>query len=617
MWNRIFPYDIETYPNVFTCGIVNAETGTRWIYEVSDRHNHSRDLVAMMYRLRDARCRMLGFNNEAFDYPVLHRVVELVNQYGTATAEQIFEKAEAIIQSDWRDWSHNVWESDRVVGQIDLFKIMHFDNLARSTSLKKLEMNMRSSSIEDLPYPPGFALEPYQIPVLIDYMCWDIGETFKFARKIEGQIAFRDDISEREGRDFTNYNDTKIGKQYFIGALESAGVQCFEKVSGRKMPIQTTRDDGIVVADKLLPIGFRSPDLQRVYEMFRQSVIPPSETKGFFKDIHATVDGFQFDFGAGGIHGSVSKKTFRTSKTHDIVDVDVTSYYPSLAIANGWYPEHLGKEFCSIYTRLKDERVSYAKGTAQNAMLKLALNGVYGDSNNKYSPFYDPAYTMAITINGQLLLAALAEYVMTIPDLTLIQINTDGLTVLIPKTERDTLSRMCREWEDMTRLQLESVDYKAMFVRDVNNYVAIDLKDKVKAKNAYMTDPDWHQDHSSLVVPKAVQAHLVDGTDPTDFIFQHTDPFDFMRHVKVPRSSRLEWGEKTVQNTTRYHIALQGDPLTKVMPPLAGKDVERRIGVDVGWKVVVCNRVEDFDWNNLNRRWYVVEAEKLIKGVGL
>ena len=49
-----------------------------------------------------------------------------------------------------------------------------------------------------------------------------------------------------------------------------------------------------------------------------------------------------------------------------------------------------------------NQRKSFAKGTAENAMLKLALNSVYGDSNNKYSVFYDPKYTMNITINGQL-----------------------------------------------------------------------------------------------------------------------------------------------------------------------------------------------------------------------
>jgi hypothetical protein len=57
------------------------------------------------------------------------------------------------------------------------------------------------------------------------------------------------------------------------------------------------------------------------------------------------------------------------------VDWDVESYYPSLAIVNGLYPEHLGEEFVRVYSDMKNDRTSFKKGTPENAMLKLALNG--------------------------------------------------------------------------------------------------------------------------------------------------------------------------------------------------------------------------------------------------
>jgi hypothetical protein len=274
--------------------------------------------------------------------------------------------------------------------------------------------------------------------------------------------------------------------------------------------------------------------------------------------------------------------------------------------------------FCDIYAELKEQRVGYAKGTPENAMLKLALNGVYGDSNNAYSPFYDPAYTMAITINGQLLLAWLAEMVvMHVPGAELIQINTDGLTVWCPRESAPALESVKTYWQQATMLDLEQVEYRRMSVRDVNNYIAIDMKGKVKRKNAYLTTPEWHQDHSSLVIPKAVDAFVQHGTRPVDFIYNHTDAWDFMRHIKVPRSSRLLWGDSPIQNTSRYYIALHGRHLTKIMPPLAGKDTEREFAVDKGWSVAPCNDARDFDWNNLNRRFYVIEAEKLVAGLGL
>ena len=37
-WND-FPYDLESYPNVFSAVIIHATSGREWIFEVSDRVN--------------------------------------------------------------------------------------------------------------------------------------------------------------------------------------------------------------------------------------------------------------------------------------------------------------------------------------------------------------------------------------------------------------------------------------------------------------------------------------------------------------------------------------------------------------------------------------------------
>jgi hypothetical protein len=48
-------------------------------------------------------------------------------------------------------------------------------------------------------------------------------------------------------------------------------------------------------------------------------------------------------------------------------DWDVESYYPSLAIANGLYPEHLGEAFVKVYADMKNDRTSFKKGTQLTA----------------------------------------------------------------------------------------------------------------------------------------------------------------------------------------------------------------------------------------------------------
>ena len=629
MTNNDFIYDIETYFDLFCVDITHVQTRTRWIFEVSDRRDQSREFVQFIYWLRDINARMFGFNNVGFDYPVIHSLCQNWN----FTARQAHDKGTAIITSQNR-WDHNVWASDRIATQGDLYLIHHFDNKARSTGLKKLEINMRSASVVDLPYPPSQPTTSAQKDEIIEYMCHDVSETLKFYHASLEQIQFRDKLAETypDLRDVLNMNDTKIGKKFFEMHLEQAGTPCYERIDGRRQPRQTKRDH-IALRDVISPkVTFQHPEFQRVKtwlegQVLTRSMIDDSlsetvNTKGVFKDVTATVDGFTYVFGTGGIHGSVESTVVREDDEWEIWDWDVASFYPNLAISNRFYPSHLSESFCDTYKGVFDMRRSYAKGTAENAMLKLALNGVYGDSNNKYGPFYDPQYTMAITINGQLMLCMLAEW-LRCDALQMIQINTDGLTVRVKKTHVEWMKQVCKAWEERTGLELESAHYSAMFIRDVNSYIAQKTDGKLKRIGAYayqtfFDDPhtrerQWHQDHSMLVIRKAAEAAMVHGVPAETFIKNHRDPFDFVLSAKVPRSSRLLHGEAQIQNTSRYYVSTDGLPLTKVMPPLKGGS-ERHMSVQSGWNVTIVNDMQDFRWDNVNWLFYATEAEKLVIG---
>lgn len=563
---RDWGWDLETYPNAFTATFIHAHTGTEIQFEISDRCNDYERLVAFLYGLKDTGARGVGFNNLGFDYPVIHW---LLSRPG-CDARAIYDYAMTLIRSDDK-FGSMVWDSDQLFPQLDLFKIHHFDNMARATSLKALEIAMRSRNVRDLPFPVGTILTSDQIDVLLSYNAHDVRETLKFYVRSLEQIKFREQLTERYKRNFMNHNDTKIGKDYFIMELEAAGVQCYDRGPKGRVPRQTIRPH-IDLGDVVFPyVKFERPEFNRILDFFRTTTI--TQTKGTFADLSATIDGFQFDFGTGGIHGSVPSQIVHSDETHQIVDIDVASFYPNLAISNRLFPHHLSEAFCDIYQRVYEQRKSYPKGSAENAMLKLALNGVYGDSNNVYSPFYDPAYTMSITINGQLLLCMLAEQLMKIPDLTMVQVNTDGVTVRCPRVYLDHMRAVCRWWEQLTRLQLEEALYSRMMIRDVNSYIAEYESGKLKRKGAYEYNTLWHQDPSALVVPKAAEAALVRGESVREFITKHRDPFDFMCRAKVPRGSKLmlrwpEWDVETeLQHITRYFVARNGGSLVKVSPP--------------------------------------------------
>lgn len=667
-----YGYDIETYPNVFTFSCICIHSSERWYYEISERRNDLGELITFLGALRHTGARMVGFNNLAFDYPVIHYIIEcaagLMNQGALIICKFIMDKVNTIFTDNNR-FLHTIWQP--VISQIDLFKIHHFDNRSKSTSLKLLEFNMRSVNISDLPYPPGTWLTPEQIPVLAEYNMHDVNETIKFYHHSRKLIDFRDELSVKYNNDFTNHNDTKIGKDYFIMRLEehAPGTCYYQGNDGRRKPRQTSRDYGVSLTDVIFPyVQFQHPEFNRILQWMKaqtltakdleDSLVMGVETKGVFKGVHCIVNGFRYDFGTGGIHGSLTGVAVVADGDYALIDLDVASYYPNLAIVNKLFPEHLGVLFCDIYKDVYEQRKTYRKGTAENAMLKLALNGVYGDSNNIYSPFFDPKYTMSITINGQLLLCMLAEWLLSVPGLSLVQINTDGMTVRVPHGYVTMVKTIGKQWETATGLELEDVPYRAMYIRDVNNYIGVYKDGKTKTKGAYESKQPqdrnplgWHQNMSALIVPKAAEAFLVHGTPIEQFIAApERDVMDFMLRAKVQRNVNLTWGGLPQQRVTRFFVAHRGFPLFKESPPpkqYTPGDFKKANGVpdnvyfawhaangntynpDVhtknqsvygtrvdaimkGWVVEVCNDIRTCNWTNINHAYYIAEARKLV-----
>ena len=233
-------YDIETYPNCFTLAAEHADMPLRWSFEISPWRDDRAQLWLWLLWLRGVGAQMVGFNNAGFDYPVLHLFCQM---QGKATHADLYQKAMQIIQSrDNEDkFAHTVFPSDRFVDQIDLFKIHHFDNKAKMTSLKALEFNMRLDSVEDLPFPVGVSLAYEQVPVLREYNAHDVHATKAFYHESLPMIEFREQLSKKHGKDFLNHNDTKIGAEIFQMALEAAGVPCYEYGPNGRQPRQTQR----------------------------------------------------------------------------------------------------------------------------------------------------------------------------------------------------------------------------------------------------------------------------------------------------------------------------------------------------------------------------------------
>ena len=693
-------FDIETFPNVFTLATSSSDGKVIRVWEVSDRMNQTQEILSYLRHLAKNKWRMIGFNNLGFDYPVLHAIMEQAKEAKRQgiqyyiDANDVYNIAMAQIQTARDGFAKIVKSEDEIIPQIDLFKINHFDNKARMTSLKMLEFNMLSDNIEDLPFPVGKHLTHSEIDVLKHYNLHDVLETKKFYHHNIPAIRLREDLSKKYSYNFMNHNDTKIGKDYFILELEKhqKGI-CYKVDSYGRRKMNQTKHKSIALKDCLFDYyNFKRPEFIALKEWFSKQTI--KETKGVFTDIeehllgdvakyaemdtkrikfktkpsdkevkdflklhplgwveeqelkaletlkdsqgnpvkekcidektgkekervvkvpkmsyygcfkiasslNVVVNGFRLDFGQGGAHASLSSTIVKADDYFKVEDADVSSFYPNMAISNKIYPMHLGETFCTIYKDVYVQRQSFKKGTSENAIMKLALNGVFGDSGSEFSPFFDSSFLLKITINGQLSLCLLAERLLEIPELEIIQVNTDGITVKYPRQHEELYYKICDDWQKHVKLELEYADYESMHIANVNNYIARYTNGKVKLKGAYVSDElGWHQNHSAKVIQMAAVTEMLEGVPVEEFIRNHKNKYDFLLRTKVPRSSSLvlltplddeglEFEETKLQNICRYYACKEGGKLVKVMPPLEGSTDFRRIGIDTDWNVKV------------------------------
>lgn len=581
-------YDEESYPNVFTLAAAPLDRDEWWLFECSHRGN---DFPALFDVLRSgAWARMYGFNSNGYDYPLLHHLCTqwIDSGYGMSgpeiAATAYAETVRLIEDTEWDDrFKNHIWASEHIVEQCDLLQLHHFDNINKITSLKDLMFNMQCPDMSELPFTPGTVLTDDEIETLIAYnINSDLWTTKQFAIESRGAIEFRERLMAKGEfkAECLSWNDVKIGEKFFIKGLEKAKPGVTRKINGRKPQTHRGR---INLADVIVPyVEFERPELRDLLAQLRDTVVDGSNIKGAYSYV-VPLDGVNVTIGAGGIHGALDRYVATSTTERVIIDVDVTGYYPRVAIVNRFYPEHIGPVFVDVYEAGADRRevIKHIPGMeAEAGGLKLSNNGAFGKTGDSHSVLLDAKAFLGITINGQLLQAMLAEALLRVPSLKILQLNTDGLTVDVPRSLMSEFDAVCTWWQQQTCLQLEFAEFSNLWLRDCNNYLARTTKGKMKRKGAYDYEmlsgsiggqKAWNKDFSALVVAKAAEAAFASDQCPRDFIANHDVPYDFLIKKRVKGKDRLLDGhtDESFGKLIRYYISREGAALVKVMQPLA------------------------------------------------
>lgn len=527
-------YDLETYKNLF-CGVFNNQ-GVETTFEISARRNDY-EALCDFYTPENIKF-AIGFNNVRFDAQVMQYLInnraEFSKKQGSEITQLIYDFVQEIIRRSDNNEFLPYSEWNMTVAQIDLFLINHYNNKNKMTSLKWIEFSINHPKVQDLPYKFDRPLHSSTFDEVIEYCKNDVMATRHFAEEMMDLIKLRisQDKQYPELR-LRNKSDSSVGETLFLHFMsESMGVK------KKDLKQMRTHRAPLYVKDIILPyINFKTPQFQGILDWYNASM-----TGGLEKSV--MFGGIEFVFAEGGIHASWENRIFEADDEYDILDIDVTSFYPNLAIENDFRPEHLGDAFSSVYKRLFLERAKYPKGSVENQSYKIILNGAYGKFGDMHSFLFDKKVMNQICINGQLLIAMLCERLSFIDSVEIIQANTDGVTIRVKKIKRGEVQDTCNRWEKLTKLKLEYAEYKKMVINNVNNYMAQYMDGKVKDKGAaYIVNPEHHKNKSQRIVQIALRKYFFEGVPIRETIENHL----------TTKDKGMEWDEKKKKFAVPFH----------------------------------------------------------------
>lgn len=628
---NVIIFDIETMQELFL--VVCMEPGkTGKSFQVSKWKNQLDKFVRYTEAHPDAY--WVGYNNLRFDSQVIEWILRNYDNWHELTNLEICAKIAQKAADVIHDANYEVFpeyrESDLSLKQIDLFKINHYDNKNRLVSLKRLEFELDLENIEEMPiHHTKTNMTKEDVNLTIDYCFNDVDATYEFYKVTTGdtdhplykqnnQIELRQDIYEEFGIPCLNYSDSKIGDEII------KKFYCQEKgIEYRELPKKGYFRKNIDVKNCIAKyVKFETPQLKEFLKKINKLQLGLQDD---FKE-HIDFYGNVYSFMKGGLHTENAPKVFEADEDYEIIDWDVSSYYPAIIINNGRFPAHLGKEFLRGYKQMFDKRLQL-KPLAKDdrkikgivGALKLAVNSVYGKSSDMQSWIFDRQLTMFTTITGELSLMMLIEK-YELNGIQVISANTDGVTIKIKKDLIPLMHEINEWWCDITQYELERTDYSKIIFSTVNDYLAIMTNGKIKKKGDFLTDFELHKNKSARVVPIALEQYFVHGVPIEHTIRNHTNLYDFCIRQKATRSFHYEGtnratGEKTMYHKLiRYYVSNTGEKIFKVKNPECQTRAAAVSQVEAGeWVCEVCNYLpKGSKVDNVNYNYYIEKANRIV-----
>lgn len=580
--------DIECFPNYFLVLFRNHEGRYREFELYAGHPLDTKKIRGLMMSYPT-----ITFNGLNYDLPMLSLAL------AGADNEDLKEASDRLVTTikPWQFYkSYKV--SELSYDHIDIYE----PSPGVMVSLKLYGGRMHMPKLRDLPYDPDSLLNRSMMDEVLEYCKNDHETTHELYRKIKPRIDLRVAMGNEYRVDLRSKSDAQIAEAVIKAELQ--------RLTGKRIGKQNVKEREFFyqVPDY---ISFQTPRLQEVLEIVKRSPFL-AKTNGqieFTKelaDVIVEMGMSKYKMGIGGLHSQEEERFFEEDDEYLIVDRDFASYYPSIILNLGLYPEALGTEFLDVYRTIVERRLD-AKHTGNKVVaesLKITINGTFGKLGSVYSAIYAPDLMIQVTITGQLTLLMLIE-LLELSGISVVSANTDGIVIRCPRSKKDVMDLIISDFEKLTRYVTEETCYRGIYSRDVNNYIAITTDGKVKTKGTF-SPSSLQKNPTNDICQEALIEYLKNGT-PIEQTIRNCDDIRKFVSVRTVKGGGLFDGEYLGRVVRWYRK--KGETRT-INYRASGNKVPKSDGA-----CPVMELPETLP-NDIDYDYYIAEANELLMDIG-
>ena len=338
-----FVFDVEVFPNFFSCAIKNTESGNVRVYEISEWQN---DLGFIVNLFQNPKIFWVGYNVIHYDSPIISYLILNYDRLRTLSIwelnKEIKDFSDKIINSQTSaSWSK--YKYANLFSHLDLLTMMFATKLR--VGLKSLQVTMEYNNVEEYSGDFNKQLPECDREHVKSYNINDVLSTEELMNRLKGEIELRLGIEKTLHVDVLNQDGVNLGVEVIKANYLKDTKKTWNDIKDLRSPC-----DELDLKDIYFDfIKFETPEFQKLHKELLETHINLNDERAKTQDKRwkkiVRVSDLEITYSLGGIHTKNKPEIYRSDDQWIIIDSDCASIYPTAIINYNLYPRHLGPEF--------------------------------------------------------------------------------------------------------------------------------------------------------------------------------------------------------------------------------------------------------------------------------